>query len=171
MTGRQSEARLLAIDATSRGFGFVVFDRSRTLIDWGTAHARASDRHERLAMRLRALLKRYAPSVLVVEDASDPSCRRSTQVRRFLSRAAALASEEGVRVCPLDIRAVRKSFAPFGARTKHEIASAITVRYPELAPRLPPKRKPWMSEDERMSIFDAAALMVSYLDRGRRTVG
>jgi len=30
-------------------------------------------------------------------------------------------------------------------------------RFPELAPRLPRFRKPWMSEDYRMSIFDAVA--------------
>ena len=29
--------------------------------------------------------------------------------------------------------------------------------FPELAPRLPRFRKPWMSEDYRMSIFDAIA--------------
>jgi hypothetical protein len=33
------------------------------------------------------------------------------------------------------------------------------MRFPEeLGHRLPPKRKPWMSEDYRMGIFDAVAL-------------
>ena len=35
----------------------------------------------------------------------------------------------------------------------------------ELRPVLPPRRKPWESEDYRMSIFDAAALGVAYFDR------
>ena len=35
-------------------------------------------------------------------------------------------------------------------------------RFPELAPRLPRSRKPWMSEDYRMSIFDAVALALTF---------
>jgi hypothetical protein len=39
---------------------------------------------------------------------------------------------------------------------------AIAKRFPELALRLPRFRKPWMSEDYRMSIFDAAAFGLAY---------
>ena len=45
---------------------------------------------------------------------------------------------------------------------KQEIAIAIAERFPELAPRLPRSRKPWMSEDYRMSIFDAVALALTF---------
>lgn len=45
-----------------------------------------------------------------------------------------------------------------GTANKHDIAVAIADRFPELAPRLPRVRKPWMSEDYRMSIFDAVGL-------------
>jgi hypothetical protein len=38
---------------------------------------------------------------------------------------------------------------------------AIAKRFPELAPRLPRFRKPWMSEDYRMSIFDAVAMALT----------
>jgi len=48
------------------------------------------------------------------------------------------------------------------ATTKQEIAIAIAERFPELAPRLPRFRKPWMSEDYRMSIFDAVALALTF---------
>jgi hypothetical protein len=33
---------------------------------------------------------------------------------------------------------------------------------PELAPYRPPRRKLWMSEDDRMAIFDAAALAATF---------
>src|SRR5439155_13223774 len=48
-------------------------------------------------------------------------------------------------------------FAAQGATTKHEVAGVIAGRFPELAPHRPKFRKPWMSEDERQAIFDAAA--------------
>jgi hypothetical protein len=41
------------------------------------------------------------------------------------------------------------------------LAEILATRFPEeLAPRLPPKRKPWISEDYRMDIFDAVALAI-----------
>jgi hypothetical protein len=57
---------------------------------------------------------------------------------------------------------VKQAFSESGASTKHEIAVAIAKRFPELAPRLPRFRKPWMSEDYRMSIFDAVAFGVTF---------
>ena len=47
--------------------------------------------------------------------------------------------------------------------TKHQRAQAVIERFPVLAQKLPPKRKPWESEDYRMSMFAAAALAVAYL--------
>ena len=52
--------------------------------------------------------------------------------------------------------------------TKREIAEAIVREFPELEPRLPPVRKIWMSEDVRMSIFDAAALAITFFDKKSR---
>jgi Holliday junction resolvasome RuvABC endonuclease subunit len=57
---------------------------------------------------------------------------------------------------------VKQAFSESGASNKHEIATTIAGRFPELAPRLPRFRKPWMSEDYRMSIFDAVALGVTF---------
>ena len=41
-------------------------------------------------------------------------------------------------------------------------------QFPELAPRLPRFRKLWMSEDERMSIFDALSLALALLEEEAR---
>jgi hypothetical protein len=51
--------------------------------------------------------------------------------------------------------------------TKHQIAVVIAGKFPELAPRLPPVRKPWMTEDARMAIFDAVALALAHYGRSR----
>jgi len=47
-------------------------------------------------------------------------------------------------------------------------ARAGDAGFPELARFLPRERKPWMSEDERMRIFDAAALAWLAAQRYRR---
>jgi hypothetical protein len=67
--------------------------------------------------------------------------------RPLKSRRRAIATR-----CPCNF------FSPLGVRNKNEIARFIAARFPELARSLPPERKPWMSEDSRMAIFDAAAL-------------
>ncbi len=38
----------------------------------------------------------------------------------------------------------------------------VAERFPELARYLPPERKPWMSEDLKMAIFDAAAFALAF---------
>ena len=59
---------------------------------------------------------------------------------------------------------IRERFGHVG-KTKWKIAKALVGRYPELEWKLPPKRKPWQSEDERMNIFDALSLAVTALDK------
>jgi hypothetical protein len=56
-----------------------------------------------------------------------------------------------------------------GAKCLINVSLVPAEQLPELASRLPDKRKIWKSEDYRMSIFDAAALGVGYFT-GRRPV-
>ncbi|MCX6925726.1 MAG: hypothetical protein NT154_21315, partial [Verrucomicrobia bacterium] len=54
---------------------------------------------------------------------------------------------------------LRRVFCGARRGTKHALAEIIAQRFPEeLGFRVPPKRRPWMSEDFRMDIFDAVAL-------------
>ena len=46
--------------------------------------------------------------------------------------------------------------------TKHSIATTLAVAYPELAEKVPRKRKIYQSEDERISVFDALSLAVTF---------
>ena len=56
---------------------------------------------------------------------------------------------------------VRRAFFADGQGTKHALAEILAQRFPdELGSRLPPKRKPWMSEHYQMGIFDAVTLAV-----------
>ena len=47
--------------------------------------------------------------------------------------------------------------------TNYERAQTVVKRFPVLTRKLPPKRKPWESEDYRMSMFAAATLAMAYL--------
>ena len=66
---------------------------------------------------------------------------------------------------------VRRVFFADGQGIKHALAEIVANKFPEeLGSHLPPKRRPWMSEDSRMDIFDAVALvLVLRLNKAKRT--
>lgn len=157
--------RVLALDAVSRGFGFVVFEGPERLIDWGT-FAVHQDRQHRSLELVRALLERYTPDVLVFENYRSRSSRRCRYVRQLLRAVAALASAQAVSTRALAPRTVRKVFARLGARNKDQTAAILAARFPGLDPSVPPARQPWMNESSRLAIFDAAAFALTHLEHG-----
>ncbi|MDB6018025.1 MAG: hypothetical protein JWR19_2514 [Pedosphaera sp.] len=59
----------------------------------------------------------------------------------------------------LSDKTIKRMFFADGKGTKHSIAEILAQRFPEeLGDRLPPKRLAWMSEDDRLYMFDAVAL-------------
>jgi hypothetical protein len=82
-----------------------------------------------------------------------------------------LADQRGVLVKTYSRAQVIEYFAGLGAITKQKIAEAIAKHIPALGLYVPPARKPWMSENARMGIFDAAALARLFfhsINSGRR---
>jgi hypothetical protein len=110
------------------------------------------------AVRLEALVERTQPMLLVIEDPI--GTRFGTRHLRLLKRAAGLAKSRRLAVAHISRVAVHRLFASTGT-TKHETALAIARQFPELAPRLPPRRTLWSSEDERMNIFDAFSIALA----------
>jgi hypothetical protein len=158
--------RVLAVDLSTRGFGYAVFEAPEMLIDWGTKDIRQDK--ERVALRkIGELLWRYKPSVFVVEDCAHVTARRTTRIARLTEQMLAVARTQGVSGCAVPRSAVYRHFAKANARTKYEIAVVLADRFPALLLRLPPKRKPWQSESPRTSIFDAAAFGLTYLETRR----
>jgi len=159
--------RILAIDPITRGFGFAVLDGAEELVDWGLRGTKPSSNPEQRSLREFArLLELYSPDRVVVEDCLDVRSRRGTRSRRLIERIIALADERDVLVRRISRAGVARAFATDGAGTKYRIALAIVRRFPELAVRLPPARKSWMSEPAQMGVFDAVALGLAFYARG-----
>jgi len=161
---RREDHRVFSVDPTSRGFGFAVLEGAGTLIDWGTRDIGHADSAGALR-EIGALLEHYAPDVIVVEDTADRSSRRRTRVRNLIKSASQDAEARGVSVVRVSRSQVLKVFKQAGATTKNRIAAVIAEHFPELGPHVPPFRKPWMSEDVRMSIFDAVAFALVHYYR------
>ena len=149
---------ILAIHLQTRGFAYVLFEESRIPIDWGVYDARGADKNARSLIRINSLLELHTPHVLVLQNMSKRGTRRASRIRELNRRAAELADQRGVVVKTYSRAQVLEYFAELGAVTKHKIAEVIAKHIPALSLYVPPARKPWMSEDARMGIFDAAAL-------------
>ena len=157
------DIRVLALDPTTKGFGYVIFEGPLSVVDWGAKSVRGKKKNAGCLRRLEDLIRFYRPEVIVLEEPRSCDSRRCDRVRGLLRGIRKQAGEWGVRVSVFSRKQVREVFAPIQAKTKHQIAKVLADRYrEELGPRMPPFRMPWMSEDERMAMFDAAALAAVY---------
>lgn len=151
----------LAIDPTSRGFGYALFEGPQTPLDWGTTEIR-SDQNLKSLERITKLIRFYHPEVLILEDCSKEQGRRCERTKILLDQIAEYAQSQKIPLVKYSSDRVREVFSFFDVDNKQQIAQKICEWLPELAPRIPPERKPWMSEDRRMGIFDAVALILTY---------
>src|SRR6266849_6412339 len=160
MTG-SPQKRVLAIDPTHRGFGYVIFEGPDFLIDWGVRHVEGPKNKASIAAAAE-LITRYHPRIIVLEDVAAKGCRRCRRVRELVDGLEWYGRERGLTVRKVAQSRVKRIFLPLGIRNKNEMARFIAAKFPELGRYLPPERKAWMSEDTRMAVFDAAAFVLAF---------
>jgi hypothetical protein len=150
--------RIVGIDPIRRGFAYVAIEAPNRLIDWGI-HRGSTD--EGIVRRLEDILARLRPEVLIIEDFENwPETSLRTRARDFLNGVRLIAFLQGLRLETISRREVRERL---GTTTKQQLATVIAERFPELAPRLPRPRRPWMSEAPSANIFDACSLVLAFL--------
>jgi hypothetical protein len=151
--------RVLALDLHPRSFGYVVAESPDRLLDWGVrSRRRRAGSADALIRRLKPLLRLWKPAVVVLRE---PLRVRplNPQKKRLLARIITAAKSQRVRVEMLKTRPTDRA----EKLTKYARAQAVVKRFSILAYKLPPKRKPWESEDYRMSMFTAATLAMAQL--------
>lgn len=154
--------RILSIAPSSRGFGFAVLEGQETLVDWGVKPVKG-DKNAQSLLKLGELIEHYQPDFLVLEDVDDKNSRRSPRIKALGKKIMVFAETHKLKVTLFSREQVNRRFFIDGHGTKHVLARIIAGRFPdELGFRLPPKRRLWMSEDRRMDIFDAVALVLMF---------
>jgi len=156
---------VLAIDPSSQGFGFAALEGSSALIDWGAKSAR-TDKNPKGLLKVKDLIALYHPQVIVLENPTSKGSRRCRRIQHFLKSIRIIARAKRIKARAFSPSDMRRAFSLPASSTKHEIATIIARIFPELAPRLPPVRRPWMSQDYRMQIFDAVALALTFFSPG-----
>ena len=154
--------RIFALDPTTKGFGYAIFETPFHLVDWGLAHV-SGEKESGAIARFEELLDQYRPDIVILEDPAAPGSRRRTRVQKLLERLRETARDRGIAVHLIPRLAVIECFSsPDKRATKYSITQHLAKTFPELAVKVPRRRKPWQSEDERMATFDALALAVTY---------
>jgi len=159
--------RILGLEVRPRFIGFALIEDGLRLLDWGTRRHRnrALSSKAFAVSRAAALVDTTSPTLVVV---------RSRQVRGRMARRrlreifAGIRSEAGKRSIKfrfVSSATVRRFLARHGCYNKAQGASLIAKWFPELSFKLPPPRKRWKSEDQRMLVFDAAATALACLNR------
>ena len=167
MTDAHPQNLVLAVYPFSRGFAFVFFEGPDSPFDWGVKEIKEKHRNTKTLDEIKKLIDRYRPEVLVIEETTDGRSHRSSRIRKLYRMMAHLAEAEYIDLHRYTKKEINECFISAGASTKREIAQAISVQIPAFAHRMPPFRKPWMSEDPRQSLFDAIALVLVFYRQNR----
>lgn len=156
MRSRKRPRLVLAVHFQPRGLAFVLFAGSLLPVDWGVFDPRGANKNTLCLKRIDTLFALHTPDILLLRDASD----RNRRIRALSRGAAQRAARRGIVVRTYSRAQINQHFEELGtiSVTKHRVAEQIAQQIPSLSLYLPPHRKPWMSEDPRMGIFDAAAL-------------
>lgn len=153
---------VLALYPTTRGIGFVVMQSPLAPIDWGTRDTRGKHKNAIGLKKISVLIDTHQPDAIVMEDPTAEGSVRTNRIKRLCRSIASLADSQSIDVHAYPRARVQEFFEPFGAKTRHEIAVSIASQVTALERFLPPRRKPWKIEDPKMSIFNAAALGMTY---------
>lgn len=158
-------ALTFAIRATARGFGYVVFEGPFTPHDWGVVLARG-DKNAICLRKLEVMLDQFMPESLLVEAFGKGTSQTSERICRLYRALVSMAASRGIDVHVYSFEDVQACFASVGARTRQEIAAAVARHIDAFGHRMPKPRKPWQSEDRRMALFCAAALVLTHFQFG-----
>lgn len=160
----------LGLFPTARGFGWAAFSGpfscvESALFEFGlvTVHR---DKNAVCLAQLRGLLDRLEPETLVLEAFDEQTSRRHGRIRALCAAIVETVRARRIRCAIFTRGQVCAAFAGAGARTRDEVAAAVARSVPALALKLPKRRSTWDSEDKKIAIFNAAALVLTHYHFG-----
>lgn len=162
MTRQLPRELVLALVPSSRGLAYVCFEGPLSPVDWGREATKGKNKNVEGFRAASRLIERLQPDVIVLHEYAIPGVRRSQRVRRLQHLIATYAYAQAIDVRRYSRRDIADVFKKLGAATRYEIAQVIAGHIHAFGYRLPPPRKLWMTEDPRMSLFEAAALALTY---------
>lgn len=150
---------VLAVHPTTRGYGWVLFEGPMAPVDWGMASSKRASNAKLLA-RFERLLQRYEPAALVLEEFEGKV--RVDRIQRLCRAMIHFAASRGMDTPVYHRGVIRTVFGSVGATTRYEIAQVIAQHLDAFSHKMPRRRRVWENPDPRQSLFDAAALALTF---------
>ena len=151
--------RILAITPSTRGIGFAMLEGHNKLLDWGVKGGKG-DKNKVSIAHVKNLIDRERSEVIVLQEMKD--VRRAPRIKALNRQIIAVAKMSKVHLELFSDKQVKRKLLAENEGTRHALAEAVAKRFPsELGLSLPPKRKPWKSEDPRIDFFYAVALALT----------
>ncbi|MCK1481005.1 hypothetical protein IVB27_41355 [Bradyrhizobium sp. 197] len=135
-----------------------MFEGDFSPFDWGIREIRGPRKRTGCLTRITQVVDRYAPDVLVIQDTSEHGTQRARWITALNTSITVLAKDRDIPAFAYSRDQVRDTFGRHESPNKHRLAELIAKRIPAFERYVPPPRRPWMSEDRRMGLFDAVAL-------------
>lgn len=154
--------RILGLASTTRGFAFAVTEAPDRLADWGLRSTPVSKTATR--QRVEVVLRRARPLFVAFEP--EAGRRKRHRGRLFGEVVTSVCSAYGIMMLAVESQETR-ALADVTHPTKWDVADVMAERFPELAPKLPARRKPWQGEDDRIGLFVALATASAAWERFR----
>jgi Holliday junction resolvasome RuvABC endonuclease subunit len=159
--------RVVAVAPLSRDLGYAVMEGPEWLVACGNK-AILSDKNAGALAWVKKFIQFYQPDVLVLPNVNAADTRRAARIKMLHRKIVALAKKHELKVRLISVTRVRKQLLGDAKATKFAVAQTLAEKFPvELGTRLPPKRRPWISEDPRMDIFDAVGLAAVFWPKGK----
>jgi hypothetical protein len=160
---------VMGFHPTARGFGWVIFESPSAPLDWNLAYVRG-DKNAACLKQLHALLARFRPHVLILEQFDRRTGKRANRVARLCQAVAEAAQQYATEVVVLTRRDVRRALGLAPEATRQDTAALVAKHIAAFRHRLPPERRPWESADRRLALFSAAALVLGYFGMSGDTI-
>jgi hypothetical protein len=162
MTAPEPSELVLAIYPFARGIAFALFEGPLSPVDWGIKRVRGKRKRMEAFDLAKELIERSQPDVVILQAHRSNRSLHARRVGRLDAMIATYAAGQAIDCHRYARTDIRLCFQHSGAVTRYEIAQAIAGHVTAFSHRVPPVRKLWQSEDERMGLFDAASLVMTY---------
>lgn len=155
------QIRILAISLSTYGFGYAVMENGCRLVNYGKKVI-PKDKNTKSLAGIEKMMVRSKPEFLVLQDVDAEGTHRAPRIKELHKKVLTLAKKHKLKSVKISQKQLRLTLLGREDGTKQEMAELMASRFSdELSSRLPPKRKPWLSEDSRMDIFDAVGLVAA----------
>ena len=114
--------RILAIALSSKGFGFVVMEGQKALVDWGVKAVKKLDKNRQSLVKAKELIAHYQPGLVILQASEGKGSRRVPRIRALHRQIIALAGAH-IFLHPVLVRPViyplSKTFHAQGFKAAH----------------------------------------------------